>query len=121
MTKHLGQIFHSWSLKRISEPIRLNAKTMPSSKRRKRAPNRAPPKKRAAAFAHRPKHAPDNVSKSRSDLKDLNFKVHHALYRAFKLISAAQGVRMKALLENAVRCWVNLHGTEEMKGWLPPE
>lgn len=64
--------------------------------------------------------APDKKARGTSKkLKDLNQKVERELHHAIKVTAVRHDKTMKELLEEAFRCWVQIHGDQEDKLLLP--
>lgn len=63
----------------------------------------------------------DNLAKSNAGSENMNFKMDPDFHRAFKTISSLRNMRMKELLEAAMRCWIDKYGNEFEKTLLPPK
>ncbi len=83
------------------------------------APKLAPPppkKSRLTVAPPPPVAAPDNLTtptdENSTTFQDVNFKVKPEFHRFFKAEAVIRGMSMKDLLEAALKCYLDTHGSK---------
>jgi hypothetical protein len=78
-------------------------------------PKVAPPPPRRLVAPPAPIQAPDNLTQANEGvvaLQDMNFKVAPRFHTLFKGEAVMRGMSMKELLEAALKCYLDTHGSK---------